>query len=45
MLTLALALQAERVNIQTDSQMVDNHFYESFQVKDEKMKNYSKYSR
>lgn len=37
-LTLALALQAERVKIQTDSQSVANHFNESFQVKDEKMK-------
>lgn len=44
-LTLALALQAERVKIQTDSQPVANHFNESFQVKDEKNENYSKYSK
>lgn len=37
-LMLALALQVKRVKIQTDSQLVANHFNESFQVKDEKNK-------
>lgn len=42
-LKLALALRAEKVKVQTDSQLVANYLSESFQTNDEKMKQYLKY--
>lgn len=41
-LKLTLALRAEKVNVQIDSQLVANHLNESFQTKDEKMEQYLK---
>lgn len=44
-LKLTLALRAEKVNVQIDSQLVANHLNESFQTKDEKMEQYLKCSK
>lgn len=44
-LKLAQALQAERVKVRTDSQLVVNHFYGSFQAKDKKIEEYFKYAK
>lgn len=42
-LKLAQALQAKRVKVRTNSQLVINHLNGSFQVKDKKMEEYFKY--
>lgn len=42
-LNLVQALQAKRVKVRTDSQLMINHLNGSFQVKDKKMEKYFKY--
>ena len=41
-LELAKAVQANKVKIRTDSQLVANHISERFQIRDEKMEQYLK---
>lgn len=44
-LKLTQALRVERVKVQTNYQLVANHFNKSFQTKDEKMEQYFKCSK